>query len=199
MCPRWMMRGRVCGPSGSPALSERSEARDGARGCAVGANSDVMARGFERGSAGNLIKRPPLQKVRSGPVASKSARRAAPRVAAGEQGGGGRYSVAHAMCARLQFTHLPTTTSSSTNPKSKHCGKPGPRPSSTPIIANKKCFGLLVPSIVPIFLPIPRVRPCVPRVSRVCVPAPPGVFLPPVPGFLPVARYLVIGQVRISF
>ena len=132
MCPRWMMRGRVCGPSGSPALSERSEARDGARGCAVGANSDVMARGFERGSAGNLIKRPPLQKVRSGPVASKSARRAAPRVAAGEQGGGGRYSVAHAMCARLQFTHLPTTTSSSTNPKSKHCGKPGPRPSSTP-------------------------------------------------------------------
>ena len=45
-------------------------------------------------------------------------------------------------------------------------------------IANKKCFGLLVPSIVPIFLPIPRVRPCVPRVSRVCVPAPPGVFLP---------------------
>ena len=47
-------------------------------------------------------------------------------------------------------------------------------------IANKKCFGLLVPSIVPIFLPIPRVRPCVPRVSRVCVPAPPGVFLPPV-------------------
>ena len=28
--------------------------------------------------------------------------------------GGGRYSVAHAMCARLQFTHLPTTTSSST-------------------------------------------------------------------------------------
>ena len=48
------------------------------------------------------------------------------------KGGGGRYSVAHAMCARLQFTHLPTTTSSSTNPKSKHCGKPGPRPSSTP-------------------------------------------------------------------